>query len=51
MTYSMWQVFEEGCRTKFYIVNKKTKQVQSVWTDYIQASVVLKKLNQVTKVA
>lgn len=51
MTYIMWQVFEEGCRARFYIINKSTKQVQSVWPDYIQASVVLKKLNAVCKVA
>lgn len=44
--YQIWQVFENEKRAKFYVINTTTKQVQSSWTNYLEAKSVSDKLNK-----
>lgn len=43
--YTIWQVFEDNKRTQFYVINKQTRKVQSVWSEYFSATNVMNKLN------
>ena len=46
MKYKIWQVYEKGQLTRFYVVNMETKKVQSTWSDYGQAAMVCRDLNR-----
>lgn len=44
--YMLWLVFEHGTIARYYIVNRKTKQVQSTWKNYKEASEACNDLNR-----
>jgi hypothetical protein len=46
--YKLWQVFSEG-KTEFYVINTRTRKVQSVWKLYVIAANVISKLNAQVK--
>lgn len=47
ITYIVWSVYEGNSKTSFYVVNRTTKQVQSVWDELMTARQVASNLNNI----
>jgi len=44
MIYKLWEVYDNG-KTEYYIINTRTRRVQSAWKTLITAQHVVRQMN------